>query len=155
MAANAPEVQILHDSGFQTAIKVTGYYTGASTANVAILNPKTLAFANTQQTCTLRLTGVEYSVGTSGYVQLAWEGASSNTVIYTFPKTTAGVISGTVENTATNPTGNLTLTTVAVAANEGYSFVISFDKVQGFANAVNNAYGAPEAGITTRTLVDR
>lgn len=155
MAANAPEVQVLSDSGFQTAIKVTGYYTGASATSVAILNPKTLAFANTQQTCTLRVTGIQYSVGTSGYVQLAWEGASSNTVIHTFPKTTSGEMAGIIENTATNPTGNLTLTTVAVAANEGYSFVISFDKVQGYANAVNNAYGAPEAGITTRTLVDR
>lgn len=152
MAANAPEVQILNDTAFQTAIKVTGYYTGASTTSVAILNPKTLAFANTQQTCLLRVSGVQYSVGTSGYVQLAWEGASSNTVIYTFPKTTAGEISGIAENTAASPTGNLTLTTAAVAANEGYTFIISLDKVQGFANGVNNNYGAPEAGITSRTL---
>lgn len=149
MAANAPEVVVLRDTGFETAVKVTGYYTGASTANVAILNPKSLAFANTQQTCLIRLTGVQYSVGTSGYVQLAWEGASANAVIYTFPKNVSGEFSATVDNTATSPTGNVTLTTVAVAANEGYSFLLTFEKVQGYANANYNSYAAGPRVLST------
>jgi hypothetical protein len=141
MAVNSPEVQVLWDNAFQTSVKVTGYYNAATggfgtPVNNLLVNPKTLAFANTQQTCLVSLSGVEFAVGANGYVQLAWEGASANTVVYTIGKTQAGTLNGTVPNNATSPTGNLVLTQNGLMPLDSYSMVLTLSKVQGFANGM-------------------
>jgi hypothetical protein len=142
MAVNSPEVVTVFDNAFQTAIKVTGYYDAAvTTTNALLLNPKTLAFANTQQTCVVALAGAEFSVSANGYIQLAWEGASANTPIYTIGRTQAGTLSAAVFNTAASPTGNLVLRQMGLVPLDSYSLVLTFTKVQGYANGMS-AYSA-------------
>ena len=141
MAANSPEVQVIFDTAYQTAVKVNGYYDTPTTTSTAILNPKTLAFANAQQTCLLSLSGVEFAVSSNGYVQLAWEGASANTPIYTIGRTQAGTLSGASYNTAASPTGNVTLRQVGLLPLDSYSMVLTFTKVQGFANGISAYVG--------------
>jgi hypothetical protein len=147
MAVNSPEVVTVFDTAFQTAIKVTGYYDAAvTTTNALLLNPKTLAFANAQQNCIVALSGVEYGVSCNGYIQLSWEGISANTPIYTIGRTQAGTLSAAVYNTAVNPTGNVVLRQMGLVPLDSYSLVLTFTKVQGYANGMN-AYskegGAP------------
>lgn len=151
MAVNSPEVVTIFDTAFQTAIKVTGYYNaatggGGTPVNSLLLNPKTLSFANTQQTCLVALAGVEFAVAANGYIQLTWEGASANTVAYTIGKTQAGTLSGVAFNNATSPTGNLVLTQAGLMPLDSYSLVLNFTKIQGYANGMS-AYskegGAP------------
>ena len=139
MAANQPTTQILMDDGAKTVVKVTGYYnTAASNANTQIINAKTLAFANSSQNCILTLIGVQYSVDLStGFVQLAWEGVSSNTEILTFGTSTTGTFSGWFPNNATNPTGNVTISVYGAQPNDCYNFILILNKEPhlGYANA--------------------
>ena len=139
MAVNAPEVQTIYDSATQTIVKVSGYYNASTSANTTIVVPTALAYANVSQTCLLQLTSVQYAVGVTGYIQLAWQGASANTPILTFAKSGAGEIQAMIGNNATGPTGNVVLVQQGLAALDGYSMLITFNKVAGYANG-NYAY---------------
>ena len=139
MAANSPEVQTIYDSATQTVVKVNGYCDTTVSTNTTIVVPKALAFANTYQTCLLTLTSVQYAVHANGYVQLAWQGASTNTPIYTFGPSLAGTLSCTIPNNATTPTGNVVLVQQGMVALDSYVFILTFDKVAGYANG-NYAY---------------
>jgi hypothetical protein len=143
MAANLPEVQTLFDSAYGTVIKVNGYCDAAVTTNTTIVVPKALAFANTNQTCLLALTSVQYAVHANGYVQLAWQGATANTPIYTFGPSLAGTLSCTIPNNASSPTGNVVLVQQGMVALDSYSFILTFDKVAGYANGT---YAYDKAG---------
>jgi hypothetical protein len=139
MAVNAPEVQTIYDSATQTIVKVSGYYNASTSANTTIVVPTALAYANVSQTCLLQLTSVQYAVGVTGYIQLAWQGTSANTPILTFAKSVAGEIQAMIGNNATGPTGNVVLVQQGLAALDGYSMLITFNKVAGYANG-NYAY---------------
>lgn len=136
MAANSPEVQTIYDSAYATVIKVNGYYNTSTTTNSTIVVSNALAHANVNQTCLLQLTSVQYSVGVTGYVQLAWQGASANTPILTFAKTGSGQISASIDNNAATPTGNVVLVQQGLANLDGYSLVLTFNKVAGYANGI-------------------
>lgn len=136
MAANAPEVQTIYDSATQTIVKVSGYYNGSVSTNTTIVVPTALAYANVNQTCLLQLTSVQYSVGVTGFVQLAWQGASVNTPILTFAKSVAGEIQAMISNNAASPTGNVVLVQQGLANLDGYSMLITFNKVAGYANGI-------------------
>lgn len=136
MAVNAPEVQTIYDSAYQTVVKVSGYYNTNTTTNTTIVVSTALAHANVNQTCLLELTSVQYAVGVTGYIQLAWQGASANTPILTFAKNSSGQINVMVNNNASSPTGNVVLVQQGLAANDGYSLVLSFNKVAGYANGI-------------------
>ena len=136
MAVNAPEVQTIYDSAFETVVKVSGYYNTNTTTNTTIVVSNALAHANTNQTCLLQLTSVQHAVGVTGFVQLAWQGASANTPILTFAKNSSGHINALINNNASSPTGNVVLVQQGLAALDGYSLVLSFNKVAGYANGM-------------------
>lgn len=136
MAANSPEVQTIYDSAYETIIKVNGYYNTSTNTNSTILVPTALAYANSNQTCAVELKTVQYAVGVTGYIQLAWQGASTNTPILTFAKSTSGVINAPLGNNASSPTGNVVLVQQGLANLDGYSLVLSFNKVAGYANGI-------------------
>jgi hypothetical protein len=141
MAVNSPEVQILGDNAYQVAIKVHGTCDTTVSSNTIILNPKTLAFANTQQTCLVALTSAQYAVHSNGFVQLAWQGASANTPIYSFGPSLAGTLTAGIQNNATSPTGNVVLVQQQLVPLDSYVFILTFDKVAGYANGIS-AYAA-------------
>ena len=135
MAANAPEVQILNDEGQTVVLKVTGYYTSSDTSNTVIANTKALMFANTSQTCLLSLQRIQYATDVAnGSVQLYWEG-SSNSAIMNFGGGMGGSFDAYIINNAAAPTGNVGIRTISVGAGDTYSFVLRFNKEQGYANA--------------------
>lgn len=139
MAANAPVVQILNDDGQTVVVKVTGYYTSADTSNTKIVEPVTLLFANTSQTCKVSLQRIQYASDVAnGTVQLYWEGSSSNTEIMNFGGGQGGSFDAYIVNNAASPTGNVGLRTISLGAGDNYSFVLRFNKEQGYANAYIN-----------------
>lgn len=139
MAANAPVVQILNDEGQTVVLKVTGYYTAGDSSNTVIANTKALMFANTSQTCLLSLQRVQYATDVAnGTVQLYWEGSSANTEIFNFGSSAGGSIDAYIVNNAASPTGNVGIRTISVGAGDNYSFVLRFNKEQGYANAFIN-----------------
>lgn len=135
MSANAPEVQLLSDTGLTTIVKVTGYYTSACTAaNTMVVNTAALSFANTSQSCLVSISRIQYSSDVAGIVQLYWEG-SSNSPIVNFGTSQAGNFEAYITNNATAPTGNIGVQTINLAANDTYSFILTLNKEHGYANA--------------------
>jgi hypothetical protein len=138
MAANAPEVQVIFDNGQTARVKVTAYFTGATTSNTTIVRANTLAFANTSKSsnvCSLSISQVQFASDLAGFAQLYWAGASANTPIYNFGTSHAGTLDAYVQNNATGPTGELGLWINAAANLDTLDLIITINKEAGYANA--------------------
>jgi hypothetical protein len=137
MAFNTPEVQILSDGGQTSIVKIAAIYNTSNTANVVVINPKNLAFANTSQNCRVSISKIEYSADigtTAGAVQLYWEG-TTNASIMSFSSSNDGMFDQYLTNNATAPTGNIGVGTYGVGSGDTYNFILYLNKEAGFSNA--------------------
>lgn len=121
--------QILLDTTKRTVIKITG--TGTNQANTTILNANSLngAIANLGYH-ELTVRRIMHSI-TDGYVKLYWQGASANVDMVNISG--AGTIdfipeSMVLNNNATNPSGNVGLSTAGMGANSAFTVVVDLRK---------------------------
>lgn len=118
-----PNVQILKDDGQSAVIKVTG---NTSDTGV-VVNAKALRFANTSQTCLVTISAIQYSSG--GSIFLNWDGSTPKP-IYNIGANQSGRIDAYIQNNADTPDGN-----ISFAGTGSYSFILTLNKEQGYANA--------------------
>ncbi|CAB4124361.1 hypothetical protein UFOVP49_199 [uncultured Caudovirales phage] len=145
MSVNNPEVQIISDSGKTTLVKITGYYNTATVANVKAITANALAYGNTSQTCLVSITKMQFACDSSnGTVQLFWADTSANTPIANFGSSQTGTWETYLTNNAPNPTGDIGIQTIAVGNGDSYTFLLTLNKEQGYANAWAR-YNNPEA----------
>lgn len=123
--------QILLDTTKRTVVKVTG--TGADQANTTILNANTLNGAISGLGYhELLVRKVVYSVTDGGgYVKLYWQGASANVDMVNITgngKLEFEPEAMVLNNNATNPSGNVGLSTTGMTANSAFTVIIDLRK---------------------------
>ncbi len=123
--------QILHDTQKRTVIKITG--TGLDSVNTTILNANTLLGAKSGLGYhEINVRKIIYNVPDAGaYVKLYWQGAAANSDMVNI--TGQGTIEFDPEpmvlkNDATNPSGNIGLSTTGMVANSCFTVLLECRK---------------------------
>ena len=114
------------------------YYDTLTSANTMILNPKTLKFANTQQTCLVSAEAIEFHSSLSGAGILEWEG-TTNSAFFIMGVGTGSSGMGGLYPDAPAATGNINFRTINVSPNDSVSFTLTVRKQSGagFANTAS------------------
>lgn len=141
--ADAVTTQVLKDHASAWAVKLTNISDGTGETNVKKVTANSLIATNgDNSTQRLTITKIFWSVasGTSSTmsprVTILWNGSSANTVAATL--TGSGywdLVTGgqcPITNNATNPTGDILLSTVGFTANAAYTVILEGKKTSGY-----------------------
>ena len=136
------DIQTINDNSYGAVLKITGYYTASGSAsNTKIVAPLNLSYANTTAGAvnTVSIERIVYDTNMSaGFVQLAWEGASSNMPIVSLSRS-SGEFNIKMINNAASPTGNVNMWINAPASNDTFTIFLHLLKEAGF-DAARNLY---------------
>ena len=142
--ADSVTAQTLRDTASHWAVKLTNISDGTGESDVVKVSANTLIASDGGGTQRLTVNKIFWSVasGTSATmsprVTLKWRGASSNTDIVTltgsgfWDLTTAGQCPLT--NNATNPNGDILLSTSGFTANAAYTVILEGKKTAGYSS---------------------
>jgi hypothetical protein len=141
--ADAVTTQVLKDHASAWAVKLTNISDGTGETNVKKVTANSLIATNGDgSTQRLTITKIFWSVAAgssstiSPRVTLLWNGASSNTIAATltgsgyWDLTNAG--SCPITNNATNPTGDILLSTAGFSINAAYTVILEGKKTSGY-----------------------
>lgn len=154
MAVNAPQVQILFDTGDKTVVKVTGFYNAGTNSNTKIVTANTLAYANSSDPrgCILSATSLQYALGFSnGYCSLQWAGsgsAANNDMLIIGGRTSSQFVAympnPLASNTANIPggSGDINLLVSDAEPFDSFSLILTLIKEGGASGGYANVYAA-------------
>lgn len=150
MSVNAPEVQVLMDTGDKTVVKIVGFYNAATNSNTKIIQANTLTYANSSRTCNVSAISVQYSAGfANGYAQLQWiaGGSASNANLLILGGRTSSQFITYMPNPLTSNSANLSgnsgdigLTIVGAQPFDSFSLIITLIKEGGAGGGYANVY---------------
>jgi hypothetical protein len=140
--ADTVTTQVLKDHARGYAVKFTNFSDGTGESNVVKIDASTLTAANDDGSERLSITKLFWSIGSgtsatmSPRITLKWFGAAANTTIVTltgsgfWDLTSAG--QAPLTNNATNPNGDILLSTEGFTANAAYTLIVEGHKTAGY-----------------------
>lgn len=140
--ADVVTTQVLKDHARGYAVKFTNFSDGVGESNVVKIDASSLTAANGDGSERLTITKLFWSIGSgtsatmSPRITLKWFGAAANTTIVTltgsgfWDLTNAG--QAPLINNATNPNGDILLSTEGFTANAAYTLIVEGHKTAGY-----------------------
>ena len=140
--ADVVTTQVLKDHARGYAVKFTNFSDGVGESNVVKIDASSLTAANGDGSERLTITKLFWSIGSgtsatmSPRITLKWFGAAANTTIVTltgsgfWDLTNAG--QAPLTNNATNPNGDILLSTEGFTANAAYTLIVEGHKTAGY-----------------------